>query len=251
MEKFLIYPVGTGQACRFAAGFLHKSGIPLVDHPTPEATHLLLDVPSFGPNGLLRGGGALDKILEQLPEYITVIGGNLSHSLLEGYRKMDLLQDPFYLAENARITADCALQVAAPMLTRAVYDSPTLIIGWGRIGKCLGQMLKETGCDVTIAARKPADRAMIRALGYRTLPSEAIHDLSSYRLLFNTVPEKVLNTNPIQNPAGCVMVDLASKKGMDGEGVIWARGLPGIHAPESSGQLIADTVLRLLKEGTK
>ena len=43
-------------------------------------------------------------------------------------------------------------------------------------------------------------------------------------------------------------MDLASKKGIAGNDVIWARGLPGIHAPEESGALIARTILDLLKE---
>ena len=46
-------------------------------------------------------------------------------------------------------------------------------------------------------------------------------------------------------------IDLASEKGLGGEDVIWARGLPGIHAPESSGRLIAETCLRLGMEGEK
>ena len=248
MANTLIFPVGSTSACRYAVGFLEKAGFRTVDHPTPDATHLLLDVPSFGPDELLRSGEALDRILERLPEYITVIGGNLSHSALNGYRKFDLLTDDSYLAENARITADCALQVAAPLLTRGLYDSPALIIGWGRIGKCLGQLLKGLGNDVTIAARKSCDRAMIRALGCKAVHPDKIHDLKPYRLLLNTAPEKVLNTNQILSWEHCVKIDLASAKGLDWEDAVWARGLPGIHAPESSGQLIADTVSRLIKE---
>jgi len=33
---------------------------------------------------------------------------------------------------------------------------------------------------------------------------------------------------------------------MEADDVIWARGLPGKEAPESSGELIARTVLRLI-----
>ena len=43
-------------------------------------------------------------------------------------------------------------------------------------------------------------------------------------------------------------IDLASEPGMQGKSVIPARGLPGKYAPESSGKLIADTILRVLKE---
>ena len=46
----------------------------------------------------------------------------------------------------------------------------------------------------------------------------------------------------------CIKIDLASAKGIAGDDVIWARGLPGIHAPESSGRLIAETFVRKLQE---
>lgn len=249
MANYQIYPVGTTAASRYAAAFLAQAGLELVDHPTPEVTHLLLDVPGFGADGLLRGGGAVEKILETLPQYITVVGGNLEHPSLEGYRKMDFLQNADYLAQNAAITADCALQVAAPLLSTTIRHSPALIIGWGRIGKCLGQLLKAVGNDVTVAARNPADRAMLHALGYKTSdPANLASLLPQYRVIFNTVPELILKQEQMALCKNCVKIDLASRKGLEGDDVIRARGLPGVYAPETSGALIANTFLKRLKE---
>ena len=244
MAKPLIYPIGSTQACRFAADYLYKEGFSLVDHPTPEATHLLLDVPAFGNDGRLKSGQSLERILEMLPQYITVIGGNLDHPCLEEYRCLDLLKDETYLAANAAITAECALQVAAPLLRRTFGDSSVLVIGWGRIGKCLGKLLKSIGADVTIAARKEADRAMLQALGYRVTDPENLK--GDFQLIFNTAPAPIPSTEQFQN---CVKIDLASKKGLVGEDVVWARGLPSIHAPESSGKLIAKTIAKWIREG--
>lgn len=246
LEKMLVYPLGTTDACHYAAEFLAQDGIGLIDHPAPEVTHLLLDVPSFGADGTLRGGGELGSFLEMLPEGITVVGGNLGHGLLSMYRTIDLLKDAQYLAVNAAITADCALRVAAPLMVTTFADSPALIIGWGRIGKCLGQLLKAIGCEVTIAARKETDRAMIRALGFAAVDiSEVSTVLPKCRLIFNTVPEMVLHKDQLALCKKCTKIDLASKPGMEGDDVVWARGLPGIHAPESSGRLIAKTFLKI------
>lgn len=249
MAKHLIYPIGSTAASQYAVKFLNRAGLDLVDHPTPEVTHLLLDVPGFGADGQLRGGGAVDKILETLPQYITVVGGNLDQPVLDNYRKTDLLQDAVYVAENAAITADCALQVAAPLLSTTLQGCPTLIIGWGRIGKCLGTLLKAIGSEVTIAARKSADRAMLQALGYQSAdPSNLNGFLPNYRLIFNTAPEPILRYDQLVRCRDCVKIDLASRKGLEGDDVVWARGLPSVYAPETSGRLIADTVIRLLKE---
>lgn len=237
-----LYPIGTSVALTYGVRFLKQAGLDIVDHPTPEVTHLLLDVPSF------RDGIPLEKILETLPPAVTVVGGNLSHPSLDGYRIWDLLLDEEYLARNAAITADCALQVAAPLLKTTFAQSPALIIGWGRIGKCLGQMLRGLGCQVTVAARSPRDRAMLPALGYKAAAPSQLPELSEYRLIFNTVPTLILPQEKLQRCKTCIKIDLASRRGIEGDDIVWARGLPGIHAPASSGKLIADTILRKLKE---
>jgi dipicolinate synthase subunit A len=184
-----------------------------------------------------------------VPKNITVIGGNLNQELWGDYRTEDLLKDPYYLAKNAAITADCALKVSAPLLKSAFADSPALILGWGRIGKCLARMLSALGCPVTVAARKDSDRAILEALGYRAADFPEIPSiLTRYRVLFNTVPNLPLHSDLLDNWKNGIAIDLASEPGMQGKSVIPARGLPGKYAPESSGKLIADTILKVLKE---
>ena len=242
MNQVLLYPVGSSDSCRYAAGILEKSGILLTDHPTPEITHLLLDIPT-------RDCSGLKELLRRVPKSITVIGGNLDQELRNGYRTEDLLKDPYYLSKNAAITADCALKVSAPLLKSAFADSPALILGWGRIGKCLARMLSALGCPVTVAARKASDRAMLEALGYRAADFPEIPSiLTRHRVLFNTVPNLPLHSDIVDNWENGIAIDLASEPGMQGKSVIPARGLPGKYAPESSGKLIADTILRVLKE---
>ncbi len=245
MNSRLIYPIGTTPACRYAADCLRQAGIPLTDHPSPEVTHLLLDVPSFGPGR----GEQMERILRMLPHDVAVVGGNLDQSPVDIPSPMDLLQDSEYVAENAAITADCALQIAMPMLSRTIAQSPALIIGWGRIGKCLSSLLKALGCTVTVAARKETDRAMLRALGYQAAdPARLPGNLWDYRIIFNTVPELLLTQAQLRQTKACVKIDLASRRGLEGDDVVWARGLPGVCAPESAGELIARTLIRKMKE---
>lgn len=249
MNPVLIYPIGVTPACQYAVSHLQRFGFNIVDHPTPEVTHLFLDVPSFSPSGSLRSGAPLSPILEMLPTTVTVIGGNLQHSCLSGYNTFDLLTVPDYLAQNAAITADCALQTAAPILQKTLYDSHILILGWGRIGKCLGQILKAIGSNLIIAARKDSDRAMIQALGINAADfSELPSILPKLDLIFNTIPKQVLTSDALHLCPECVKIDLASVPGLVGEDVHYARGLPGICAPMTSGHLIAQTIRNHFKE---
>lgn len=249
MERFLVYPIGVSDSCRFASGILQQSGCHLIDHPSPEVTHLLLDIPSFNPGGFLQNGSDLKTVLQMLPDSLTVIGGNLNIPGLETYRKIDLLKDPYYLARNAAITAECALRFCDPYLKTTFADASVLILGWGRIGKCLARLLKAMGTSVTVAARKESDRAMLEALGYGTVDFLQISDtLKEYTVLFNTVPDSPLAGAVLEERYHGIAIDLASYPGMRGRNVIAARGLPGKYAPESSGKLIAQTILRLWKE---
>lgn len=242
MNHYKIFTAGHSAALDYAIHTLKRSNLEFV--PSPEmATHLLLPVPSFLADGSLQGGGNWEELLSKCSNDITIIGGNLKHPALTHYKTIDLLQDPEYLAKNANITAHCAISLAMSKLPFILPDCPVLIIGWGRIGKCLAHLLRELGCSVTVAARKDADRAILQALGYGAIAPDAIKP-NDYALLFNTVPALVL-TNCIEDS---LKIDLASCPGMTGEGVLWARGLPGKDAPESSGTLIAETVIRLLKK---
>lgn len=249
MGSILIYPKGTTAACVCSAAALDKAGIPTVDHPSPEVTHLLLDVPSFSGDGTLRGGGSLTELLDRLPDSVTVIGGKLDHPALAGHATMDLLQNPEYVAENAAITADCAIRIAGSLLPVTFREAPALVLGWGRIGKCLAKLLTRLGCPVTVGARNPADRAMVAALGGKAVEIGEIPGiLPETRLLFNTVPASILGSELLDHFPRCVKIDLASIPGLIGSDVVYARGLPGQYAPESSGGLIARRVLHFIEE---
>ena len=250
MNQVLLYAAGNTPALRHACRTLAKNGIAVTDIPGPDVTHLLLPAPAFEKDGRIKGGGILEHILADLPESVTVIGGNLTHPILAGYPVLDLLQDGLYLAKNAAITAEGAVRVAAQHLDITFTDCPILIIGWGRIGKCLGALLKSMGAKVTVAARKSGDRDILRALGYcADDPQTMTYALRNYRVIFNTVPTMVLDESKLRYCArNCLKIELASLPGIAGNEVVDGRGLPGRMTPESSGQLIARTVIRFLAE---
>ena len=231
MADILVYTAGTGGAAPFAVNHLIHSGIPVVEYPTPEITHLLLDSPSREiPDGLL----------ERLPENITVVGGNLDRPELEGYSKLDLLKHEDYLAKNAAITADCALRIAAARLDQVFFRMNVLVIGWGRIGKCLSSLLKQIGCHVTVASGTAANRGILTALGYCSTDIYDLTNLQQYAVIFNTAPACTVSKAALIKCNDTLKIDLASVQGLTGEDVVWARGLPGLYTPASSGKLIAD-----------
>ena len=159
------------------------------------------------------------------------------------------LADEIIVISGGRIARRGSTEEIFPTI---LADTPALIIGWGRIGKCLAKLLSGLGCPVTIAARNPSDRAMARALGWAAVDISGIPPLlSGIGVIFNTVPAPILGKDTLDTHEKCVKIDLASIPGLEGQDVIRARGLPGLYAPESSGGLIAETIARYLREEAK
>lgn len=218
----------------FAAGILQREGYRLI--PSAEgADYLLYPCPTP---------------LSAMDDYFhgaTVIGGNLDF-LNSCVSRIDLLKDPYYVSSNAAITAEAALGMILSHLTCAVTEAEILILGWGRIGKNLTHQLKHLDAPLTVFARRQEDRAMLRSLSYTPISAEELPNaLPRFRCIVNTVPAAILSpetANLIR--ADCFCLDLASVKSLPGENVLHARGLPGRYKPESSGKLIAETVLRHL-----
>lgn len=228
------------QAIHRAGEYLSAMGFQVSDKAASDISYVLLPVPSFP-----AGDQWLAHILTDLPENVIISGGNLSSPLLKDYVTVDFLQDPYYLAENAAITAGCALEIVEGKLGKVSDGRRVLVIGWGRIGKCLCKLLGDNGFAVTAAARKDADRAMIQALGYRGISiSDAARETADFDVILNTVPVMVLPDLAVKEDA--VILELASKPGMSGKNILECRGLPGKMAPDLSGKLIAKTFLRLV-----
>lgn len=250
VSKLIFYPINRSPVLCAAEEALKRKGYGVVNLPCESVTHLLLPVPSFDDQGNLNGGGDLESVLAKLPKTITIIGGNLPKNRFPGYKTIDLLKDATYLADNAAITAYCAVRLAMMELPVMLRGCQVLIIGWGRIGRCLAALLWALEADVTIAARREDQRAMAHALGYQAEDTEQLgHNLNGFRLIFNTAPAPVLSEEQISHCRdNCLKIDLASTLGIAGKHVIWARGLPGKDAPESSGRLIAKTAIRLIEK---
>ena len=231
-------------------------GVPgLESWPLPDrlSGHVLLPFPSFQ-GEYLRGREALSiaAVVERLEPTAKVYGAlfGTQRAAFErtGASVFDLYGGEPMTTLNAIPTAEGAIRLAIDASSITLHGARSLVLGFGRVGKILAQKLHALSADVTVAARKPADRALAQAMGMRT------SGLGEADFLFNTVPAPVLTPQQLEavNPA-CLLIELASKPGGLPEEACRARGLhyhfapglPGLCAPETAGRLYADCVENL------
>lgn len=238
MKQPIFYTAGDSPALLHARNQLQHWGYDVSPIPSSHVTHLLLPVPSFSEPGVIRGGRKLADVLKDLPENLTILGGRLGTL---PYRTVDFLQDEYYLTENAAITAHCALKRILSKQAGILQHKPVLVIGWGRIGKHMAALLRSLGADVTVAARKEADRYALRQQHYKAV-NPGDWELKQYVIIINTAPAPILDQEQASDTA--LLMDLASIRGITGDRVDHALALPGKDAPKETGDLMAKTTLR-------
>ena len=204
-----------------------------------------------------------EGVAEQLPEGGIVLAPKIGAEEKEilNVRGIEWIEylTPRCEAAMAMITAENAVQVAMGNLSRTLFDTEILIIGYGKIGAQLARILRGMGCRVSVSARKPQALDHIEMTGMRALETGSLGaGLYDFGLIFNTVPAMVLPHERLRhiNP-DALIVDLASKPGgVDfysaarlGLNVVHALGLPGKLSPVSAARAIEKEVFRLLEKG--
>lgn len=204
---------------------------------------------------------APDDIKAMLSPGGTVLAGHVGDGLIKsfsGIEIIDYLEREELSLKNAIPTAEGAVQIALDELPVTLNGLSVLIVGMGRIGTALAEILKGFGAEVTAAVHNEKGAAKARIAGIKSVSSDKMP--ADYGLVFNTVPELIFDRELLSRfGEKTLFIDLASKPGgIDFESAvqlgikaIWALGLPGKTAPITSGEIIAETVSSILNERRK
>ena len=155
--------------------------------------------------------------------------------------------DPVYAIENAALTAEGAVWLAMRRSDRALAGQSALVVGYGRIGRLLADKLAALGMRVTVAARSAEARAEAAIRGHNSVDINSIP--ASFDLVVNTVPAPVLTGDH----GASVCLELAGSPGgwRDDTPVLKAPGLPGIYAPRSGADVMANAIYRVMEVDIK
>lgn len=208
---------------------------------------------------------SLAELLSALSPQTKVLGGRLTPAFKAraealGIQTFDYCESEEFQLKNAIPTAEGAVEILMRESARTVRGMAVAITGFGRVARALSRLLLAMGAEVTVAARKASALQEAAALGCRTVllkNSEALRGLCHEKhAIFNTVPHWIFTKEILRElPEHQLFIDLASAPGgMDPAiaavghvRVIYALSLPGKYAPETAGEIIAETVLSALE----
>jgi len=176
-----------------------------------------------------------------------------------GEKRWDLLyvnlwSDETLLQENAFITAQAAAAAALRRKNVPFRGSKCAIIGYGRIGRGLCEILLGAGAEVTVLSNTENKRklAMESGAGACAL-DEAADILEDSQYIFSTPPANVLDKNLLSSiNKAALLMDLASPPyGFDMElaknmGIDACRepGLPDRYCPVSAARVLYHAIRR-------
>ncbi len=214
---------------------------------------------------------SLEHIISQMKGDTLLFGGRIPQLLTVRAQEKGIKVYDYFLSErlqikNAYITAEAAMSIAMNSLDKCLKDARVAITGSGRISRILAELLRRMGTRVTVAARNADILAYAELLGCDTLVISA-HEgekrwyeqlTEGYDIIFNTVPcwlfdrdflkradKKMLFIELASAPGG---IDICAARELSSN-VLWASSLPGKYAPQSAGELIAECVCEILREG--
>lgn len=215
----------------------------LIVSPAEKPDALLGYINSLAPGSILIGGQMAEQIFERAHEC--------------GVKYINLAADEAFSVHNAVPTAEGALELILANTPRIIRGQRIAIVGFGRIGKLLANMLFLLGAKVHVAARNPVSRAWALGLSVSSVNGMA-DQFRRCSVLINTVPAQIIGRPVLEALAeNSLIIELSSPPyGFDsqlaeelGHRVILAPGLPAKAAPYSAAQFMLEAIIRLAPDG--
>ncbi|MCH1623733.1 dipicolinic acid synthetase subunit A [Fredinandcohnia quinoae] len=203
------------------------------------------------------------EIISETPEHCIVFSGisnDYLNQIVSGSNRklIQLFERDDVAIYNSIPTVEGTIMMVIQHTDITIHDSKVVVLGLGRVGMSVARSFSALGAHVKVGARKSEHIARITEMGLTPFHlAELEHHVKDIDVCINTIPHLVVNASIISKmPAHTLIVDLASKPGgtdfryaeKRGIKALLAPGLPGIVAPKTAGQIIANVLSQLLRE---
>ena len=196
----------------------------------------------------------IEDVVKRVKSDALIFGGG-EHILFDGNKNYNnLLLNEELTLKNAYATSEATLAIIEEKLPTTIFGSTFAVLGYGRIGKSLGRILKLLGGNVTVFARRPLVLQQATEDGFKSQNINKIEEfLKTADVIINTIPHLILTNNALKTLKDqTIIIDLASRPGgVDfvaarkyGLNTVHALSLPGKFSPKSAAEYIEDAVFK-------
>ncbi|MCU9612054.1 dipicolinic acid synthetase subunit A [Caldibacillus lycopersici] len=204
-----------------------------------------------------------EELLKQTPPHCTIYSGITNDYLTSITKKADrklvlLFERNDVAIYNSIPTVEGTIMMVIQHTDFTIHGSKTVVLGLGRVGMTVARIFSALGAKVAVGARKREHIARIEEMGLEPFYLKDIETVvKDADICINTIPHLVVTASVISKmPAHTLIIDLASKPGgtdfryaeKRGIKALLAPSLPGIVAPKSAGQILANVLAELMKE---
>ncbi len=161
----------------------------------------------------------------------------------------DGAEDEEFLLENARITAHGVLGRILTETGRDIRELTVGIIGYGRIGSALAELLLFLGAGVRIYSKNKNKLCMLAEAGAMAEEICEEVDFSDLNILINTAPKEFLTRKKVSAilDGGTKIIELASGNNFSDERVVRMPSVPDRMYPLSAGRLYANSIAKAMR----
>ena len=192
----------------------------------------------------------INSIYELIDDETLVCGYGLPLGFVDkvialGGCALDLAEDENFLLENGYFTPLCALGIILNTECRVPSDLKVGIVGYGRIGTRLTELLLYLGADVRVFTSRMSVRNELCENGISSSASDEEDFVKDLDILVNTAPARIFGGADL--PSSLRIIDLASGENFDRE--IKVERYPSVPAkmfPFSSGRAWGRAIERFL-----
>lgn len=204
-----------------------------------------------------------EEMLGKTPEHCAIYSG-ISNAYLNGITKqskrslVQLFERDDVAIYNSIPTVEGTIMMAIQHTDFTIHGSNVTVLGLGRCGMSVARTFAALGAKVKVGARKSEHLARITEMALTPFHlNDLVHHVKDTDILINTAPHLIVTAMVIsQMPSHTLIIDLASKPGgtdfryaeKRGIKALLAPGLPGIVAPKTAGQILANVLAQLLED---
>ncbi|WP_028399031.1 dipicolinic acid synthetase subunit A [Ectobacillus panaciterrae] len=201
--------------------------------------------------------------VEETPSHFTIYSG-ISNAYLDGLaastnRKLvKLFERDDVAIYNSIPTVEGTIMMVIQHTDYTIHGSKVMVLGFGRTGMSVARTFQALGAKVRVGARRSEHLARITEMTFAPFHlNDLEQEVQDADIVINTIPHLIVTASIISKmPAHTLIVDLASKPGgtdfryaeKRGVKAFLAPGLPGIVAPKTAGQILANVLTSLLSE---